>query len=140
MKDKINRMIQIFTKVVTLVFIVSSLFTMAFCGLEASISLREVWAIMLIGVVSAVGYLPILSEREYSKFMMAFLQVAHFLIINAVTILIGIHFKWGGVASVFGFVCFEFSIILVYVIVIVISYKVDSDFADQMNERLKHRQ
>ena len=139
MKEKIDWMIQIFTRVVTTIFLIASVYEAIFVGMDVAFRIIDLWGIMLIGVLCAVGYLPMLSEKEYSKITMIILQVAYFVIINAATLTTGFMLKWFNFKNPVAVFSFEIVIILVYVTVMMISYKIDSDSAKKMNEKLEER-
>ena len=94
---------------------------------------------MLIGVLCAVCYLPMLSEKEYSKRTMIFLQVAYFIIINAATLTTGFLLHWFNFKNPGAVFSFEVVIILVYVTVMIVSYKIDAVSAKMMNRKLEER-
>ena len=139
MKEKIDWMIQIFTRVVTTIFLIASVYEAIFVGMDVAFRIIDLWGIMLIGVLCAVGYLPMLSEKEYSKITMIILQVAYFVIINSATLTTGFMLKWFNFKNPVAVFSFEIVIILVYVTVMMISYKIDSDSAKKMNEKLEER-
>ena len=139
MKEKIIMLLEIFTRVVTAIFFFASLYEAIFVGLDVAFNILDVWGIMLIGVLCAVCYLPMLSEKDYSKRTMIFLQVAYFIIINAATLATGLFLHWFNFKNPVAVFSFEVVIILVYVTVMVVSYKIDTVSAKKMNEKLEER-
>ena len=139
MKEKINIMLMIFTRVVTAIFLIASIYITFFFGNERVMASTDIWAIMFIGFVSAVCYLPFLLEINYSKIAMVILQVIYFLIINAVTLITGAFRGWFTFKNPVNAISFEAVIICVYVIVMIVSYIIDSDSAKKMNQKLEER-
>ena len=139
MKDKINLLLQIFTRVVTAIFFFASVYEAIFVGMDVTFKIVDVWGIMLIAVLCAVCYLPMLSEKEYSKVTMIILQVVYFVFINAATLATGFFLHWFNFKNPVAVFSFEIVIILVYVTVMVVSYKIDSDSAKEMNKKLEER-
>lgn len=94
---------------------------------------------MLIGLISAVCYLPMLGDRTFSKAQMLALQIGYFLVINIVVLVTGYFLTWFCFEDKASFIAFEGVIIAVYLIVMFVSYKVDSGSAEKMNKRLRDR-
>ncbi len=139
MKEKINILLLIFTRVVTAIFFFASVYEAIFVGMDVAFDILDVWGIMLIGLLCALCYLPMLSEKEYSKITMIILQVVYFVIINAATLATGYFLEWFNFKNPLAVFSFEVVIILVYATVMVVSYKVDSVSAKEMNKKLEER-
>lgn len=140
MKEKINILINIFTRVVTTIFLIVTIYEAIFIGMDVTFKIMDIWGIMFIGLLCAICYLPLLSEKNYSKTIMIIFQVIYFVIINAATLVTGFLLHWFNFKSPVAVLSFELIIIFVYIIVMVISYKIDSDSAKEMNKKLKERQ
>ena len=139
MKEKIQVIISIFTRVVTAIFLFASIYNFSFSGLHACFEVADILLILLIGLISAVCYLPFLGDKIFSKVKMFLMQIIYFVIINSVVLTIGYFRNWFCFEQKSLFFAFESVIILVYAIVMIVSYKVDSEAAEKMNERLKNR-
>lgn len=132
-------MISIFTRVVTAIFLIASIYIALFSGAQQVLSIKDIWAVMLIGAVSAVFYLPFLLDVNYSKTLMVIMQLVYFLVINAVTLCTGYLRSWFSLKSPLNVLSFEVVVISVYAIVMIVSYKIDSASAKKMNEKLEER-
>ena len=139
MKEKINIMLMIFTRVVTAIFLIASIYITYFFGSTRVFGSSDIWAIMFIGLVSAVCYIPFLLEINYSKILMVILQIGYFLIINAVTLITGALRGWFTFKNPVNAISFEAVIICVYAIIMIVSYLIDSDSAKKMNQKLEER-
>lgn len=139
MKEKLIMLFGIFTRVVTAIFFFASLYEGIFVGLDVAFNILDMWGIMLIGVLCAICYLPMLSEKDYSKRTMIILQVAYFIIINAATLATGYFLHWFNFKNPVAVFSFEVVIILVYTTVMIVSYKIDAVSAKMMNEKLEER-
>ena len=139
MKEKMIMLLEIFTRVVTAIFFFATLYEAIFVGMDVTFKIIDVWGIMLIGLLCAVCYLPMLSEKEYSKVTMIILQIAYFVIINAATLATGFLLHWFNFKNPVAVFSFEVVIILVYVTVMIVSYKIDAVSAKKMNEKLEAR-
>ncbi|MBQ4498135.1 MAG: DUF3021 family protein [Spirochaetaceae bacterium] len=139
MKEQINTLISIFTRVVSAIFVFTSIYLACFVGFSATFKLKDILFILLIGLISAVCYLPMLGDRTFSKAQMLALQIGYFLVINTVVLVTGYFLTWFCFEDKLSFIAFEGVIIAVYLIVMFVSYKVDSGSAEKMNKRLRDR-
>lgn len=139
MKEQINTLISIFTRVVSAIFVFTSIYLACFVGFSATLKLKDILFILLIGLISAVCYLPMLGDRTFSKAQMLALQIGYFLVINTVVLVTGYFLTWFCFEDKASFIAFEGVIIAVYLIVMFVSYKVDSGSAEKMNKRLRDR-
>jgi len=140
MKEKINILIQIFTRVVTAIFLIASIYITIFNGTEQVLSVKDIWAIMIIAAASALFYIPLLSEKSFSKPVMFTLQILYFLAVNITTLITAAIRGWFSLQNPATLASFELVVISVYALVMFISYKIDSASAKEMNKRLKERQ
>lgn len=139
MKEQINTLISIFTRVVSAIFVFTSIYLACFVGFSATFKIKDILFILLIGLISAVCYLPMLGDRTFSKAQMLALQIGYFLVINTVVLVTGYFLTWFCFEDKLSFISFEGVIIAVYLIVMFVSYKVDSGSAEKMNKRLRDR-
>ena len=139
MKEEINILISIFTRVVTAIFVFTTIYLACFVGLSAKFGLLDIIFILLIGLISAVCYMPMLGDKNFSKAKMLAMQIGYFLVINTVVLVTGYFLTWFCFEDKISFIAFEGVIVAVYLIVMFVSYKVDSGAADRMNKRLHDR-
>ena len=140
MKEKINILINIFTRVVTTIFLIVTIYEALFIGRDVTFKLMDIWGIMLIGLLCAICYLPLLSEKNYSKAAMIILQAVYFVVINATTLATGFLLHWFNFKNPLAVLSFELIIIFVYITVMIVFYKIDYNSAKEMNKKLKERQ
>ena len=140
MKEKINILINIFTRVVTTIFLIVTIYEALFIGMDVTFRIIDVWGIMLIGLLCAICYLPLLSEKNYSKATMIILQAGYFVVINATTLATGFLLHWFNFKNPLAMLSFELIIIFVYITVMIVFYKIDYNSAKEMNKKLKERQ
>ena len=140
MKDKINILVNIFTRVVTTIFLIVTIYEALFVDIKLTFRIIDIWGILLIGLLCAICYLPLLTEKNYSKTTMIILQIAYFVVINATTLVTGILLHWFNFKKTMSVLIFELIIIFVYITVMFIFYKIDYNSAKEMNKRLKERQ
>lgn len=136
MKEKISELIKVFTRVVTTIFIIASVYLYIFWGTQKVFSVIDIFGILIIGFVSAICIIPFMSEKEYSKKALLALNILYFLELNIASLVIGFILKWFCFEVISSVVLFELVIIAVYVIVSVINYKIDLNEANEMNKKL----
>lgn len=136
MKEKISEMINVFTRVVATIFIFASIYLLIFWGNERVFSAVDILGILFIGLISAISRIPFMTNREYSKKSLFVLNFIYFLIVNFVSLAIGFLREWFSFEKFASILCFELIIVGVYVIVKLISYKIDLNEANEMNKKL----
>ncbi len=139
MRGKISILISIFSKVVTAIFLFTSIHHVILYGLTTVFRIQDILFILLIGFLSALLYLPFLFENNFSKGMMIILQAAYFIAINAIVLFIGFKQNWIRFSSSSSIIGLELIIIAVYVITMLVSYKIDFNTAEKMNQILVER-
>ena len=78
MKEKISELIKVFTRVVTTIFIIASVYLYIFWGTQKVFSVIDIFGILIIGFVSAICIIPFMSEKEYSKKGLLALNILYF--------------------------------------------------------------
>ncbi|MCR5188243.1 MAG: DUF3021 family protein [Treponema sp.] len=139
MRGKISILISIFSKVVSAIFLFTSIHHVVLYGLTTVFRMQDILFILLIGFLAALLYLPFLFENNFSKVMMIILQAAYFLLINAIVLFIGFKLDWIRFSSSSSIIGLELVIIAVYVITMLVSYKLDYNTAEKMNDMLEKR-
>lgn len=137
--EKIQILIKIFTRVVTAILLISSVYIYFFWGNEKIWSLVDILCLLLIALASALCILPFLSKKEHSKNMTLLFNILYFLQVNIISLLIGFLRQWFSLENIISLFYFELVIILVYALVMFINYKIDNYEAKKMNEKLKER-
>lgn len=137
-KDKIRHMLNIHTRVVTGVFFFNCFYLFWLPG-DASIRIIDILGIQVIGLISALAYLPFSVEKEYSKVAMVILNFVHFLIINATVFAMGLWLGWFSFKYKGSVIAIELMVIAVYAITTIISYTIDCNDAAKLNKKLQER-
>ena len=139
MKEKIGELIKVFTRVVTTIFIIASVYLYIFWGTQKVFSVIDIFGILIIGFVSAICIIPYMSDKEYSKKGLLLLNILYFFEINIVSLVVGFVRQWFSFEHISTVICFELVIIVVYVIVSLINYKIDLNEANEMNKKLNSK-
>ena len=133
LREMILQMINICTRVTTLVFALSTLTQYEY------LPVKDVWYIILIGVISAVSYCIFYIPKKIGKKLMVVIQILYFAIINVSVLLIGKKRQWLNLSDKKSFIIMEGMIVLVYILVTASCYILDYRNANKMNDKLKER-
>ena len=136
MKNKISHLLNMFCLISVTVFVFSSIYICIFCGSGTLLPLSYIVGVLFIGLVSSLAYIPLLSDKEYSKRAMVVLNTLHFLFVNAVVIATGYYLEWFSPKTL---PAMELTIIVVYAAVNVISYFINDREAKKLTELLNKR-
>lgn len=138
-KEMISIMINICTRVVTLVFMIATLFILIFSeDKDIRWSITDIWGVLLIGIVSGAGFGIFYIKKNMSNRLLLLLKAIYFLMINAVLFFVALKLgwmkkDWGSIALM------EVMFILVYFLVDALVYLLDFNEAKKINEKLKSR-
>lgn len=135
----ISVMINIFTRVVTLIFLVV---TLKACITEdihrVYFSLRDVLGILLMGLISGLAVGIFYIKKNMKARTMMLLHIIYFLILNALLFCLGIFFGWFE-TSPKSLITMEIMFILVYLVVLFLVYIFDLNETKKINQKLKDR-
>ena len=135
---KLRGMLSLFTKITTLVVIITALYIMIFWGEGTVLGVEILWQIIIVSGICSLGFfiLPDSEQKEVSKRSMLFRNAALFLYVNIVVMGNGIYFEWfypSNWKMILGmFAC----IVIVFVIITSVGYFVDNRLAEKLNEKL----
>ena len=138
MFEKVKNLANIFSKITVCVLFASAIYISALWGLDAQISVRILWQIIIVSAVCAVPILmyPIKNEKELSKKGMIVRQIIYFVYVNIAVLGLGRAFGWFYFEKPETVAFMEGLIIGVYVIVNLVGYMNDRIAADSMNRKL----
>lgn len=137
MKEKIKTVIFTFSLIVTAIFLIDSVFLFIFKGKQPVLSAVDIMFMLLDAFICAVCYLPLLSDKGFSKMKMILMQTGYFITVNCVVLATGLFMNWFSFKNPASFFEFEAVILFSYFLAIFTAYKIDSGTADKMNEKLK---
>lgn len=136
-KEKINMMITIHTRVVTAIFLFMVIYF--FMVTDFTLKIRDILGVQIIGLVSAVAYLPLMTDKEVSKRKMIIMNVVYCLTINLTVMITGLVLHWFSFSNNISWICGEIMFVSVYALMMFIAYKIDTSTAKKINEKLKER-
>ena len=96
MFEKVKNLANIFSKITVCVLFASAIYISALWGLDAQISVRILWQIIIVSAVCAVPILmyPTKNEKELSKKGMLVRQIIYFVYVNIAVLGLGRAFGW----------------------------------------------
>jgi hypothetical protein len=135
----ISVMINICTRVVTMIFIMITIFRKAFnpSG-DLSMGLKDIWGVLLIGIVSGLAFGIFLIKKNMSNRQLVFCEIFYFLILNSVLFFVGINLGWFK-KELSSLAIMEIMFVLIYIFVTLLVYLLDFKDAKKINEKLKAR-
>ncbi len=137
-KEKIQLMIKIHTRVVTGIFLFVCFYLLWLPG-DTRIRIIDILGVQLIGLISGVAYLPLMTDKELSKNKMILLNSFYGLTINISVLLFGYFFRWFSFKNIGTVIAIELMFVAVYSLTMFIGYGVDNKQAKKLNEKLRER-
>ncbi len=138
-KNKILLILNIFTRVTTFVLIGALLDEKILTGKFLGFRGNELWAIILIGAVSAIFYIPLILDFNYPKAVSLLFCTVHFLAVGTVVMVTGYKLDWFNFEQKLSVAMMIFLIILIYIIITFLMFLLDKNVADKMNKVLSQR-
>ena len=136
--DIISVMINICTRVVTLIFFIVTVSGCIFNHGEVHYSVRDVFGILLMGVISGLSFSIYLIKKNMTKKDSIIFQIIHFLILNVTLMVIGLYLNWfeKEFKSIFSM---ELMFTFVFLTVTSLVYIFDFNETKKINQKLKDR-
>lgn len=137
--EMLSVMINITTRVVTMIFIIVGIFAL-FAGSAKVVrfALSDIAGILLMGLVSGLAFGLFFIKKNLTKAQMIMIHVLYFLILNAVLLCIGLYLGWFE-KKVSSLIDMEIMFVVVYVVVSVLVYAFDLNEAKKINKKLQDR-
>ena len=131
-------MLNICTRVITLIFIITTIFQRFIVHYEAHWGINDIWGVLFIGIVSGLGAGIFCGQKELSKVKAIVYQVSYFLILNAVLLFTGLYLGWF-VKELSSLISMEVMFIIIYVVVSALVYLLDYNEAKKINQKIQDR-
>lgn len=140
-KEMLSVMINICTRVVTLIFIVVSIFNKAgflYKNTEVSWGMNDILGVLIIGIASGLLFGLFYIKKNISGRIMLVLQIIYFLILNSILLFVGLYLGWF-VKEFSSIIKMEIIFVLIYFVVTLLLYFFDFNEAKKINQRLQSR-
>lgn len=135
----ISVMINICTRVVTMIFIMIIFFNKFIVPYgELYMGLKDILGVLLIGIVSGLAFSIFFIKKNMSNKQFVLCEIIYFLILNAVLCFTGFNLGWFS-KELSSIVIMEVMFIVIYVIVTLLVYLLDFNEAKKINEKLQAR-
>lgn len=132
-------MINICTRVVTMIFIVITLFKKFFSPSgELFMGIKDIWGVLLMGIVSGLAFAIFYIKNKMSNRQFILCEILYFLILNAVLFFVGLNLGWFK-KEISSIAIMELMFVLIYIVVTVLVYLLDSNETRKINKKLKDR-
>ncbi len=132
-------MINICTRVVTLIFIMITIFRKFFSQSgELYMGLKDIWGVLIIGIVSGLFFGLFLIKKNMTNRQLILCEIAYFLILISVLVFIGLNLGWFQ-KELKSLAIMEIMFVLIYIIVTVLVYLLDFSEDKKINEKLQAR-
>jgi hypothetical protein len=145
MKHSVNNdgmlsvMINICTRVVTMIFIMITIFRKFFSSSgELYMGLKDIWGVLIIGIVSGFAFGIFLIKKNMTNRQFTLCKILYFLILNSVLVFIGLNLGWFQ-KELKSLVIMEIMFVLIFFIVTILVYLLDFSEAKKINEKLQAR-
>ena len=135
----ISVMINICTRVVTMIFIMIIFFNKFIVPSgELYMGLKDILGVLLIGIVSGLAFSIFFIKKNMSNKQFVLCEIIYFLILNAVLCFTGFNLGWFS-KELSSIIIMEVMFIVIYVIVTLLVYLLDFNEAKKINEKLQAR-
>ena len=135
----ISVMINICTRVVTMIFIMIIFFNKFIVPSgELYMGLKDILGVLLIGIVSGLAFSIFFIKKNMSNKQFVLCEIIYFLILNAVLCFTGFNLGWFS-KELSSIIIMEVMFIVIYIIVTLLVYLLDFNEAKKINEKLQAR-
>ena len=132
-------MINICTRVVTMIFIMITLFRKFFDPTGNLImGLKDIWGVLLIGIVSGLAFGIFFIKKNMSNRQLILCEILYFLILNTVLCFVGLNIGWFD-KELKSMAIMELMFVLIYIVVTALVYLLDFNETRKINKKLKDR-
>lgn len=139
-KTKFNLFIDLFSKLTTAIFIVSSIYSFCFRGMNGVFSLKYIWGVLGLSFMLSALRMLFFIESEQSKKKVIVYNVLYFVLADIVVLLFGFFFEWFSFENPATLIGMQITFVTVSVIVWFSVYCSLKHSADKMNKQLKKLQ
>ena len=136
---RLSVMINICTRVVTMIFIMITIFRKFFSSSgELYMGLKDIWGVLIIGIVSGLAFGIFLVKKNMTNRQLTLCEILYFLILNSVLVFIGLNLGWFQ-KDLKSLAVMEIMFVLIFIIVTLLVYLLDFSEAKKINEKLQAR-
>ena len=131
-------MINISTRVVTLIFVIATLIPYLTGDKNQHWSISDIWGVILIGIISGLMFGVYYALKKTSKLLTNLFFICYFLVINALVLGLGFKLNWFS-TELKSVLFMEGMFLLVFFLVYVLVYVFDFNQTKKINQKLQDR-
>ena len=131
-------MINISTRVVTMIFIIATLIPFFNGNRNQHWSIADIWAVLFIGIFSGLLFRLFFILERSSKIQLNIFWLCYFLLINALVLALGFKLGWF-YTELKSILLMEGMFLLVFLVVYVLVYVFDFNQTKKINQKLQDR-
>ena len=137
--EMLSVMINICTRVVTMIFVIVTLFTLISGNVnELHFSFKDICGVLFMGLVAGIAVGIFFIKKNMDAKQTIIIHIIYFLILNFVLLFIGLSLGWFK-KEASSLVIMELMFIMVYFVVSLLVYLFDFNEAKKINKKLKER-
>lgn len=138
-KEKINVLINFFTRISTGIFLFSGIYICIFYGFDPGLSVSYIFGVLGMSSLFAVVGTLIYSKETATKNARFIQGIIFFIFVNIVVLGVGFLLHWFSFKNLKTVIGMEITIFIVFFVVTIVTYRIDIKTANKMNEKLKER-
>lgn len=138
-KEMISIMINIATRVITMIFVIISVFYLVIGDADLiKFSLEDICGILVMGLASGLAFGLFYIKKNTTTKQSIVIHIIYFSILNVVLLLIGLHLGWFR-KELSSLISMEIMFVAVYAVVTLLVYLFDFNEAKKINQKLNDR-
>ena len=137
-ENMLSIMINICTRVVTIIFIIATLIPYLTGDKNQHWSISDIWGVLLIGIFSGLMFGVYYALKKTSKLLTYLFFICYFLVINALVLGFGFKLNWFS-TELKSVLLMEGMFLLVFFLVYVLVYVFDFNQTKKINQKLQDR-
>ena len=138
-KEMISIMINIATRVITMIFVIISVFYLVIGDADLiKFSLEDIFGILVMGLASGLAFGLFYIKKNTTTKQSIVIHIIYFSILNVVLLLIGLHLGWFR-KELSSLISMEIMFVAVYAVVTLLVYLFDFNEAKKINQKLNDR-
>ena len=138
-KEMISIMINIATRVITMIFVIISVFYLVIGDADLiKFSLEDICGILVMGLASGLAFGLFYIKKNTTTKQSIAIHIIYFSILNVVLLLIGLHLGWFR-KELSSLISMEIMFVAVYAVVTLLVYLFDFNEAKKINQKLNDR-
>ena len=138
-KEMISIMINIATRVITMIFVIISVFYLVIGDADLiKFSLEDICGILVMGLASGLAFGLFYIKKNTTTKQSIIIHIIYFSILNVVLLLIGLHLGWFR-KELSSLISMEIMFVAVYAVVTLLVYLFDFNEAKKINQKLNDR-